>query len=140
MTSGPALDLQRFIAVNASAGFNRMAGFEVIAAGNGAAEIRMQWNDGFTQYAGYLHAGMIAALLDTACGFAAATAAGRVMASHFSMNCLRPAVGRVFVAKGATVRAGRKQIFARAELFAENEAGETSLVATGETLLVPACG
>jgi hypothetical protein len=32
---------------------------------------------------------------------------------------------------------GRKQVFARAELFAENEAGERSLVATGETLLVP---
>ena len=45
--------------------------------------------------------------------------------------------GRRFVAKGTTVRAGRKQIFARAELFAENEAGECSLVATGETLLVP---
>ena len=98
----------------------------------------MRWNDDFTQYAGFLHAGMIAALPDTACGFAAATLVGRVMASHFSMNCLKPAVGRLFVAKGTTVRAGRKQIFARAELFAENEAGERSLVATGETLLVPA--
>ena len=81
---------------------------------------------------------MIAALLDTACGFAAATLMGSVTASHFSMNCLRPAVGRLFVAKGTTIRAGRKQIFARAELFAEiSEQGEISLVATGETLLVP---
>ena len=97
----------------------------------------MQANDDLTQYAGYLHAGMIAALLDTACGFAAATLVGGVMASHFSMNCLKPAVGRLFVAKGMTVRAGRKQIFARAELFAEDAAGERTLVATGETLLVP---
>jgi uncharacterized protein (TIGR00369 family) len=140
MTSNTALDLQQLIATNASAGLNRLAGFEVIAAGNGDAELRMQWNDDFTQYAGYLHAGMIAALLDTACGFAAATTAGRVLASHFSMNCLRPAVGRVFTAKGTIVRAGRKQIFAKAELFAENEQGEQSLVATGETLLVPADG
>jgi acyl-coenzyme A thioesterase PaaI-like protein len=87
MTS-TALDLQRLIAVNASAGFNRMAEFEVVAAGEGAAEIRMPWNDGFTQYAGYLH------------GFAAATTAGRVMASHFSMNCLKPAVGRVSSPRG----------------------------------------
>jgi hypothetical protein len=35
------------------------------------------------------------------------------------------------------VRAGRRQVFARAELLAENEQGETSLVATGETVLVP---
>jgi acyl-coenzyme A thioesterase PaaI-like protein len=38
------------------------------------------------------------------------------------------------------VKAGRKQIFAKAELFAENEQGELSLVATGETLIVPAGG
>ena len=125
-------DLQNLVAVNASAAFNRLAEFEVVAAGDGAAEIRMRWRDDFTQYAGHLHAGMIAALLDTACGFAAATLVGSVTASHFSMNCLRPAVGRLFVAKGTTIRAGRKQIFARAELFAENEQGEISLVATGE--------
>jgi acyl-coenzyme A thioesterase PaaI-like protein len=42
-------------------------------------------------------------------------------------------VGRRFVAKGTTVRAGRKQVFARAELFADNEEGARTLVATGET-------
>jgi uncharacterized protein (TIGR00369 family) len=138
MTTSPAFDLEKLVALNASAGLNRLARFEVVTAGDGAAELRMQANEDFTQYAGYLHAGMIAALLDTACGFAAATLVGGVMASHFSMNCLKPAVGRSFVAKGTTVQAGRKQIFAKAELFAENEAGERSLVATGETLLVPA--
>lgn len=137
MTSSAALDLPGLIATNASAGLNRLAGFEVVAAGDGEAVLRMQGNDDFTQYAGYLHAGMIAALLDTACGFAAATLVGGVMASHFSMNCLKPAIGRRFVARGTTVRAGRQQIFARAELFAENEAGEQTLVATGEALLVP---
>ena len=137
MTSSPAFDLEKIIALSATAGLNRLAGFEVVAAADGVAELRMQANDNFTQYAGYLHAGMIAALLDTACGFAAATLVGSVMASHFSMNCLKPAVGKSFVAKGTTVRAGRKQIFARAELFAENDAGEQTLVATGETLLVP---
>jgi acyl-coenzyme A thioesterase PaaI-like protein len=55
-------------------------------------------------------------------------------------NCLRPAVGRAFVAKGTTVKAGHKQIFAKAELFAENGQGEMSLVATGETLLIPTSG
>jgi hypothetical protein len=63
--------------------------------------------------------------------------AGNVTASHFSMNCLKPAVGRRFVAKGITVRAGRKQIFAKAELYSENEQGDRTLVATGDTLMVP---
>jgi uncharacterized protein (TIGR00369 family) len=137
MTSSSGMSLPDLIAANASAGLNSLAGFDVTAAGNGAAEIVMEWNNDLTQYAGHLHAGMIAALLDTACGFAAATSAGNVTASHFSMNCLRPAVGRRFIAVGKTIRAGRKQIFARAELFAENDRGERSLVATGDTLMVP---
>jgi len=136
-SGGLGMSLQDVIATNASASLNRLAGFDVTAAANGAAEIVMAWNDDLTQYAGHLHAGMIAALLDTACGFAAATLAGNVTATHFSMNCLRPAVGRRLIAKGTTVRAGRRQIFAKAELFAENDQGERSLVATGETLMVP---
>ncbi|MFB9266146.1 PaaI family thioesterase [Bradyrhizobium erythrophlei] len=140
MTADPGFDLQQLAGVNASAAFNRMVGFEVVAAGRGEAELRMPWRDEFGQYAGHLHAGMIAALLDTACGFAAATIVGSVTASHFSMNCLRPATGASFVAMGTTLRAGRKQVFARAELFAEDAQGERALVATGETVLVPLGG
>lgn len=117
-----------------------MAEFDVVAAGDGEVTIRMRWRDDFTQYSGHLHAGVIAALLDTACGFAAATLVGSVTASHFAMNCLRPAVGRHFIAKGMTVRPGRRQVFARAELLAADEQGELSLVATGETVLVPTGG
>ena len=138
VTASGGMDLQHLIAANAWASFNRRAGFEVVAAADGEAELHMPWSDDFTQYAGHLHAGMIAALLDTACGLAAATIAGSVTASHFSMNCLRPAVGRRFVAKGVALRAGCRQVFARAELFAEDEQGGISLVATGETVLVPA--
>jgi len=137
MSKHTALGLQELIVANSGAAFNRLAGFDVVTAADGCAEIRMPWNDGFTQYQGHLHAGVIAALLDTACGFAAATVAGPVTASHFSMNCMKPAAGRGFIAKGITIRAGRKQVFARAELFAEDERGDLSLVATGETVLVP---
>lgn len=140
MTTSPGFDLERLVATNASAAFNRLVGLEVVSAGTGEVELRMPWRDDLTQYAGHLHAGMIAALLDTACGFAAASIVGSVTASHFSMNCLRPAVGRCFIAKGVTLRAGRRQIFARADLFAENEQGETVLVATGETVLIPLAG
>ena len=137
MSAPHGFDLQALAAVNASAAFNRAAGFDVVAAGNGEATIRMNWRDDLTQYSGHLHAGMIAALLDTACGFAAATLVGTVTASHFSMNCLKPAVGRYFVARGTTLRAGRRQVFARAELLAADEQGDLVLVATGETVLVP---
>lgn len=122
--------------INETAAFNRWAGFEVVRADQGEAELRMPWRNEMGQYSGYLHAGMVAALLDTVCGFAAATVTGRVLASHFSVNCLAPAVGKVFVASGKVVKAGRKQVFASGELYAESD-GVRKLVATGSAILVP---
>jgi uncharacterized protein (TIGR00369 family) len=129
-------------AINETAAFNRWAGFEVVSAANGEAELRMRFREeDMGQYAGFLHAGLIGALLDTVSGFAAATVAGRVLASHFSVNCISPAVGRAFVARGRVVKAGRKQVFAAAELYAqgkdEGEGDALKLVATGNAILVP---
>jgi len=125
-------------AINKTAAFNRWAGFEVTRAAAGEAEVRMAWREeDMGQYAGFLHAGLIGAMLDTACGFAAATVAGRVLASHFSVNCLSPALGRAFVARGKVVKAGRKQVFATAELYGQGEGEILKLVATGSAILVP---
>jgi uncharacterized protein (TIGR00369 family) len=94
----------------------------------------MPWRAEVGQYAGFLHAGLIGALIDTACGFAAVTVAGRVLASHYAVNCLRPAVGERFIARARVVKPGRTQVFTACELFAV-VAGAEKLVATGETLL-----
>lgn len=126
----------KLLQLNASAAFNRWAGFEIVSAEAGRVELRMVWREEAAQYAGFLHAGLVAALIDTACGFAAFTQAGPVLASHFSVNCLAPAIGRAFYARGEVVKAGKRQIFARADLFAEGEDGQRKLVATGETILV----
>ena len=88
------------------------------------------------QYAGFLHAGFIGALIDTACGFAAFTLVGRVLAAHYAVNCLRPAVGERFLARARVVKAGKTQVFTHCELFAVANGAE-KLVATGETLLTP---
>ena len=117
--------------------FNRWLQLEVVAAGEGFAEIRMAAHPEATQYAGFLHAGVIGALIDTACGFAAVTVVGSVLASHFSVNCLAPAVGDAFVARGEILRAGKRQIFTRADLFGVT-GDARKLVATGEALLLRA--
>ncbi|MEC9433143.1 MAG: PaaI family thioesterase [Pseudomonadota bacterium] len=124
-------------AINASAAFNAWLGLEVAAAAPGEVELRLGSRPDFGQYAGFLHAGIIGGLIDTACGFAAATVAGRVLASHYSVNCLTPAVGEAFVVRGRVLRAGRRQIFAQAELFGLR-GGVEKLAATGETILMPA--
>ncbi|HEV8688837.1 MAG TPA: PaaI family thioesterase [Ideonella sp.] len=122
-------------AVNQKAAFNRWCGIEVLSATPGQVEIAMPWRPEAGQYAGFLHAGLVGALIDTACGFAAATLVGRVLASHFAVNCLRPAVGKRFAARARVVKPGKSQVFTACELFAQAD-GEEKLVATGETLLL----
>jgi uncharacterized protein (TIGR00369 family) len=123
--------------LSASARFNAFAGFEIASAETGRVELRMPWRDELGQYAGFLHAGVVSALLDTVCGFAAFTQAGPVLASHLAVSFLAPARGSLFSARGEIVKAGKRQIYTRAELRAEAEGG-WRLVATGETLFVPA--
>jgi uncharacterized protein (TIGR00369 family) len=128
--------------INAEAAFNRWCGIEVVSARAGEAEIAMPWRAEFGQYAGFLHAGLVGALIDTACGFAAATVVGRVLAAHFAINCLRPAVGDRFIARARVVKPGRAIVFTACELFGSTD-GVEKLVATGETVLsviVPAEG
>ena len=122
-------------ALNETAAFNRWCGFEVLHAVPGRVELAMRWKPEFGQYTGFLHAGVVGALIDTACGYAAVSQVGaRVLASHFAINCLRPAVGERFVAKARVLRAGRQLVFTACELHA-HDAGQDKLVATGETLL-----
>ncbi len=134
-THGYSLDVLR--TVNQTAAFNRWLGFEVIRAEAGEAELHMPWQEEATQYAGFLHAGVLGALIDTACGYAATTVVGPVLASHYSVNCMAPAVGQAFVARASVTRAGKRQVFARAEVFAQRD-GELRLVASGDVILVPA--
>ncbi len=131
--SSSPLDL--VVAINKSAAFNRWCGIEVVSAEPGKVEISMPWRDDVAQYSGFLHAGLVGALIDTACGFAAATLVGRVLASHFSVNCLRPAVGERFFARARVVKPGKSQVFTSCELYALAD-GQEKLVATGETLLL----
>ena len=131
----PDSALAQLRAINATAAFNRWCGIEVVATEPGSATIAMPWRQEAGQYAGFLHAGLVGALIDTACGFAAATLVGRVLASHYSVNCLRPAVGERFIARAKVVKPGKTQVFTSCELFAL-ASGSEKLVATGETLLI----
>lgn len=125
--------------VNALAAFNRWCGMEVVAAEPGRVTLAMPWRAEAGQYAGFLHAGLIGALIDTACGFAAASLVGRVLASHYAVNCLRPAVGERFIARAQVVKPGKTQVFTSCELYAQTGDSE-KLVATGETLLLVTAG
>ena len=121
--------------INSLAAFNRWCGIEVTPAESGNVTIELDWRDEFGQYSGFLHAGLIGTLIDTACGFAAVTLLGpNLLASNFSVNCLRPATGTKFIARARVVKPGKSQVFTACDLYALGDDGE-KLVANGQTLL-----
>ncbi len=127
--------LQTLKQINTLAAFNCWCAIEVTEAELGKVTIEIDWRDEFGQYSGYLHAGLIGALIDTACGYAAATVAGpNLLASNFSVNCLRPATGKKFIARASVVKPGKSQVFTACDLYALDDDGE-KLVANGQTLL-----
>jgi uncharacterized protein (TIGR00369 family) len=129
--------LAQLQAVCAASAFNAWAGFELIAAADGQSELRVEAKTELLQHSGFLHAGVIAGLLDTAAGFAAASVAGSVLTSSFQTTPYRPAVGGQFVTRAHVVRAGKRQLFVNAELFSVT-AGVEKLVAGGTAVLITA--
>ena len=119
--------------VNAASPFNSWAGFELIQAGGGNSELAVLARRELMQHSGFLHAGVLGALVDTACGFAAASISGAVLASQYQVLCYKPAVGERFVARASVDRAGRRQLFASAQVFAVCNGIET-LVAGGSAV------
>jgi uncharacterized protein (TIGR00369 family) len=117
------------------AAFNGWLGLEVATASPGDVELRLRWRPEFGQYNGFLHAGIVAALIDTACGFAAYSMVGNVLASQFSVRCLRPAVSEVFVVTGRVLKPGKQQVFATAELGSLE--APLKPFAVGDAVLVP---
>lgn len=101
--------------------FMSTLGAELTAVGEGVVEIRLPFSPSLTQQDGYLHAGAVTAVLDSACGYAAlsvAPADHEVLTVEFKVNLLAPAAGKVFIAKAQVKRAGRKLTVCTADVFA----------------------
>jgi uncharacterized protein (TIGR00369 family) len=107
-------------------------GASLLAVTAGAVEIEIPFRADLTQQNGFLHAGAITSVLDSACGYAALSVAPEnadVLSVEFKVNLLSPAVGDKFVARAHVKRAGRNITVCAADAFAV-KAGEEKLVAT----------
>ena len=73
--SAPADLLALLRDVNRKAAFNLCCGIEVLTAETGRVEIGMGWKPDLGQCSGFLHAGLVGALIDTACELLATSGA-----------------------------------------------------------------
>jgi uncharacterized protein (TIGR00369 family) len=107
-------------------------GANVLHVALGEVDIEMPYNPAFTQQHGYTQAGIVAALADSAAGYAAFTymdeGAG-VVSVEFKINLLAPAVGEMLIARGRVKRAGKSITVSTADVFVVQD-GTEKLVAT----------
>ena len=88
----------------------------------GEVQIALPFSRHLSQQLGYLHAGAITSILDSACGYAALTQAPagmEVVTAEFKINLMAPAAGERLVARARVVRSGRTLTVALCEVEAE---------------------
>jgi len=105
----------------------------------GIVEIVLPFRQDLTQHNGYLHAGIVTTIADSACGYAAFSlmpAGSSVLSVEFKVNLLRPARGESFVARAEVIKAGRILSVTRADVFAVHKVSERELVATMQGTMI----
>ena len=93
----------------------------------GEVTIALPFRADLTQQNGYLHAGVVTSVVDSACGYAALSVmepGANVLSVEFKVNLLAPAQGTEFLAVGRVVRSGRTLVVVSGELRALSGAGE----------------
>jgi uncharacterized protein (TIGR00369 family) len=98
----------------------------------GEVDLSMPYSPAWTQQNGFVHAGVITAGLDNACGIAAFTlmpADTDILTVEFKTNLLAPAKGERFIFRARVVKPGRTLTVCDAQAFAEHD-GTESLIAT----------
>jgi uncharacterized protein (TIGR00369 family) len=90
--------------------FMQTLGATLDEVGQGRTTIRLPSREPLAQQHGYLHAGALVSVLDSACGYAALSVAApgsEVLTAELKVNLLAPVAGAAVIAHGRVVRAGR---------------------------------
>ncbi|MCB1467981.1 MAG: PaaI family thioesterase [Rhizobiaceae bacterium] len=111
----------------------RTIGAELTLVTPGIVEIEMPFSAELTQQHGFLHAGVISAALDSACGYAAFSlmpADAAVLTIEFKVNLLAPGKGERFLFRGSVTKPGRTIVVADGQAYAIGVDGDAKLIAT----------
>ncbi len=110
-----------------------LIGAELALVEPGLVEVAIPYRSDLVQQHGYLHAGVVATIADSAAGYAAYTlmpAGSEVVSVEFKLNLLRPARGKTFLARAEVIKPGRTLTVVRSDVFAIADSADRELVAT----------
>ena len=101
----------------------------------GEVVIQLPNGEGISQQDGFVHAGVITTIVDSACGYAAMTLMpeeARVLTIEFKSNFVSPAIGDVFLAKGTVKKSGKTLMVTSGEVYAYKESSEDDFEGNSE--------
>ncbi len=105
---------------------------QLVKVAPGFVELKMPFADPYTQQHGFIHAGIVSTVLDSACGYAAFSlmpADAAVLTVEYKINLLAPASGEEFIFRGEVIKSGHTLTRCDGRAYAET-AGEKKLIAT----------
>jgi uncharacterized protein (TIGR00369 family) len=111
----------------------------VASVKRGEVEIVLPFSDEILQQHGFIHAGAIATIADSACGYAALSVMpddAAVLTTEFKIHLLSPAKGERIRAVGRVVRAGRKLVITMGEVFAEQDGTSKQIALITASMMV----
>ena len=138
MSSDAASAARRIRSSFAKQGLMRTLGATLSRVTSGQVEIVLVPSPEVSQQHGFVHAGAISAIADSAAGYAALSMMPMdrgVLTTEFKINLLAPAMGERIVARGKVVKAGRTLTLAQTEVFAEYEGKERLIALLTATLM-----
>lgn len=112
--------------------FMETLGAELTRVEHAMVEIEMPFDPKLTQQHGFLHAGVISAALDAACGYAAYTIIdpeASILTIEFKVNLLSPGRGDRFLFRGEITKPGSTIIVADGRAYALSN-GPAKLIAS----------
>lgn len=112
----------------AAQGLMETLGAQLSLVQDGEVHISLPFSKHLSQQHGYVHAGAITTVVDSACGYAALTKAPagfEVVTAEFKVNFMRPAIGERFLAIGKVQSAGKMLTVCTGEVRAFTGAGES---------------
>lgn len=120
-------------------GAMRLIGAELIDVAPGYCAIALVPRPEVAQQHGYVHAGIVSAIVDSAGGYAGFTlfpADASVLTVEYKLNLLAPAAGDRLLAEGFVVKPGRTLVITRGEVHAEHAGKRTLVALMQQTLMV----
>jgi uncharacterized protein (TIGR00369 family) len=119
----------------------RTLGARLTRVASGEVDIELPYREALTQQHGFLHAGVVTAVLDSACGYAALSLMPLgvgVLSVEFKVNLLAPARGEVLVARGHVLRAGRTISVCQADGIMRSGSSEAPIATMLATIMTVA--